>query len=113
MPLGIALLYAVNTFTYLLLDIDIPIISNIVGVSLVPWIFMYLSTIVFKFCSYHRMFLWYILAIDIINIIDYYIQIPFNKVEMIALFSIVSFIFLTIIVYKYDKHNKRAIQTKN
>ena len=53
-PIVIALCYMLNTIFY------IEPLSNIVGVSLLTWIFLYLSSVVFKFCFYHRMFLWYI-----------------------------------------------------
>ena len=48
----------------------IPAANNIAGMSLLTWIFMYIATIVFKFCSYHRIFLYYILIVDTINIVD-------------------------------------------
>ena len=63
-PIVIALCYMFNTMFY------IEPLSNIAGVSLLTWIFLYLSSIVFEFCSCHRIFLWYILMDDILNIID-------------------------------------------
>ena len=71
----ISLFYLINTITAFI-GIDIPILSTISGMSLLTWIFMYIATIVFNFCSYHRMFLYYILIVDTINIVDYYIGIP-------------------------------------
>lgn len=76
-PMIISLFYLINTITAFI-GIDIPILSTISGMSLLTWIFMYIATIVFNFCSYHRMFLYYILIVDIINIIDYYIGIPIS-----------------------------------
>ena len=76
-PMIISLFYLINTITAFI-GIDIPILSTISGMSLLTWIFMYIATIVFNFCSYHRMFLYYILIVDIINIIDYYISIPIS-----------------------------------
>ena len=73
----ISLFYLINTITAFI-GIDIPILSTISGMSLLTWIFMYIATIVFNFCSYHRIFLYYILIVDIINIIDYYINIPIS-----------------------------------
>ena len=69
-PILISLVYVLNTFaTYV--GIDIPAANNIAGMSLLTWIFMYIATIVFKFCSYHRMFLYYILIHSNIFIIIY------------------------------------------
>ena len=76
-PMIISLFYLINTITAFM-GIDIPILSTISGMSLLTWIFMYIATIVFNFCSYHRIFLYYILIVDIINIIDYYISIPIS-----------------------------------
>ena len=55
------------------LDIDVVILNYIGGVSILPLIFLYLSSYVFKFCEYHRMFLHYLLITDIINVYDYHI----------------------------------------
>ena len=68
-PIIIALFYIVNTLGALF-GIDLPVLSNIAGMSLLTWVFMYLAALVFKFCIYHRMFLYYILVTDIINIIN-------------------------------------------
>lgn len=59
MPMVIALAYLVNTVSSYF-GVDIPILASIAGMSLIPLIFMYISSYVFKFCEYHRMFLHYI-----------------------------------------------------
>lgn len=56
MPMVIALAYLVNTVSSYF-GVDIPILASIAGMSLIPLIFMYISSYVFKFCEYHRMFL--------------------------------------------------------
>ena len=97
-PILISLVYVLNTFaTYV--GIDIPAANNIAGMSLLTWIFMYIATIVFKFCSYHRMFLYYILIVDIINIIDYYVGIPISDYNLFILYSIITIISLFLILY--------------
>lgn len=70
-PLVITGFYVINTLLNLL-EIDTPAISNIAGVSLLTWIFLLLSNIVFKFCICHRMFLYYILAVDLFEKFDMY-----------------------------------------
>lgn len=58
-PMLISLVYVLNTaLSYFY--IDIPVLSNLAGMSILPWIFMYLSATVFRFCLYHKMFLHYI-----------------------------------------------------
>lgn len=107
-PMIISLCYLANTITAYV-GIDIPVLSSIAGMSLLTWIFMYIATIVFKFCSYHRMFLYYILIVDIINIIDYYISIPVSDFQLLMLHSIITGISLFIILFLYLKRNKHKI----
>ena len=104
-PILISLIYVLNTFAAYV-GIDIPAANNIAGMSLLTWIFMYIATIVFNFCSYHRMFLYYILIVDIINIIDYYISIPISDFQLIMLHTIVTGISLFIILFLYIKKKK-------
>lgn len=110
-PMLISLIYALNTFAAFI-GIDIPAANNIAGMSLLTWIFMYIATIVFKFCSYHRMFLYYILIVDIINIIDYYIGIPISDFQLLMLHSIITGISLFIILFLYLKVNGTKINKK-
>lgn len=88
--------------------IDLYILSYIGGISIFTMVFLYLSSYVFKFCEYHRMFLHYVVITWIINIIDYYIGIPVTDLEYLCLQMIVAGISLFIILYLYVKHNKRA-----
>ena len=107
-PIIIALFYIVNTLCALF-GIDLPVLSNIAGMSLLTWVFMYLAALVFKFCIYHRMFLYYILVTDIINIIDYYIGIPVDSYGIVMIHSVIIGILLFIILYFYVKRNKKVI----
>lgn len=107
-PIIIALFYIVNTLGALF-GIDLPVLSNIAGMSLLTWVFMYLAALVFKFCIYHRMFLYYILVTDIINIIDYYIGIPVDSYGIVMIHSVIIGILLFIILYFYVKRNKKVI----
>lgn len=107
-PLVITGFYILNT-TLNILEIDAPVISNLAGVSFLTWIFLLLSNLVFRFCIYHRMFLYYILIVDIFNIIDYYIGIPLYKHEYIAIHSMFLGITLFLFLYLYVKCNKEAI----
>ena len=104
-PMLISFIYALNTFAAFI-GIDIPAANNIAGMSLLTWIFMYVATIVFNFCSYHRIFLYYILIVDIINIIDYYINIPISDFQLIMLHTIVTGISLFIVLFLYIKKKK-------
>lgn len=70
-PMILSLIYLLNTILSYCM-IDIPLFSWIGGVSLLPWGFLYISSIVFHFCLYHRMFLYYLAVCNTISYIDYY-----------------------------------------
>lgn len=106
-PMIISLCYLANTITAYV-GIDVPVLSSIAGMSLLTWIFMYIAIVVFKFCNYHRMFLYYILVVDIINIIDYYIGIPISDFQLLMLHSAITGISLFIILFLYLKINKNG-----
>lgn len=108
------LLAAVTLLNTLLsyFDIDIPLLSYIGGVSLLPLLFLYLSSYAFKFCGYHRMFLHYVSVTWILNIVDYYIGIPVSNKNMFLLYMVITCLFLFLILYFHqksvrDKRNKK------
>ena len=88
-------------------------LSNIGGMSLLTWLFIYLASIVFNFCSYHRIFLWYIFIDDIFNIIDYYITIPISTDNILMLHNIFIGITLFTVLILYVKDNKVIIRKNN
>lgn len=104
----IALAYLVNTVSSYF-EVDIPILSSIAGMSLIPLVFMYVSSYVFKFCEYHRMFLHYIAISDIINIYDWYIGIDISNRNLFIIHVIIAGISLFIILYLYVKNYKKTI----
>lgn len=107
-PTIIALSYLLNTiisyFGY-----SAGILSHLFGVSLITWLFLFISSIVYRYCIYHRMFLYYILITDSLNITDYYIGIPVNDFNLLSIHIIISGIFLFLILYFYVKVNKISI----
>ena len=101
-----ALLSLLNTIlSYFNINVDI--LSYIGGISIFTMVFLYLSSYVFKFCEYHRMFLHYVVVTWIINTIDYYIGIPINDLEYLCLQMIIAGISLFIILLLYYKTNKK------
>ena len=91
-------------------NIDLPILSYIVGNSFLTIIYFYITSYVFKFCEYHRMFMHYTTITWIINIIDLYIGIPIEDLPYLLLQLIVAGICLFIILYLYVKSNKKHSQ---
>lgn len=109
MPMLLAVIYLVNTvLSYY--DIIIPVLSYIGGLSFIPLVFMYVSSYVFRFCSYHRMFLHYIVVNDSINLIDYYYTLPISDWELLILHMSVASIILFIILYMYVKGHSKNVK---
>lgn len=104
-PMLMAACFACNSILSYF-DIEVTIINYIGGVSLLPLIFLYLSSYVFKFCAYHRMFLHYLLITDIINIYDYHIGIPLDNLKYLCLHMIVTAISMFIVLYLYINKKK-------
>lgn len=97
-PMVIAGLYLANSvLSYF--GIDLLIFSILGGMSLLPLLFLYITSYCFRFCEYHRMFLHYIVLNDIINYIDYYYGIPVSDKSMFVFHIIMAGIFLFIILY--------------
>ena len=106
MPMLLAAIYLINTvLSYY--DIVLPALSYIGGLSFIPLLFMYISSYVFRFCSYHRMFLHYIVVNDLINLIDYYYTLPISDWELFILHMSIAGISLFIILYLYVKSHGR------
>lgn len=101
-PMILSLLAVLNTvLSYFY--IDLPLLSYIGGVSVLSLTFFYISSYVFRFCEYHRMFLHYITLNWILNIIDYYWGIPVSDKGLFLIYMAITGIFLFIILYLYLK----------
>ena len=105
-PMLLAGCYFLNT-TLSYFNIDTPLFSYIGGMSLLPLLFVYLSSFVFRFCVYHRMFLYYIFVSDCISYYDLYIGIPVGNRELFVFNESIAGLFLFGILYlkfKVCKH---------
>lgn len=81
------------------LNIDVELLSAIGGMSLLPWLFFYISSFVFRFCIYHRLFLYYILVNELLSWYDYKIGIPLSNKGYLVLHLVIAGLFLIAIVY--------------
>lgn len=114
-PMIIALCLAVNSvLCYFNIYNFYKIGSYIFGMSLLPIIHMYISSIAYKFCKYHRMFIHYTVVNYSINIYDYYIGIPISSrsLFLLNLFIIAIFLFLILYYYLQSKHKNNDISYK-
>lgn len=106
-PMIISMFYILNT-VLCWLGIDAPVISNIAGVSLLTWLFLLLSDLVFKFCIYHRMFLYYILVDDTLNIYDFYFGITLSTVKVLEIHNVLIGILLFSILFHYLRNHAKS-----
>lgn len=92
---GIACFNSIASYFY----IEIKALNYIGSLSLLPCIYLYLTSYTFQLCNYYRMFLHYIVTINIINIIDFYIGIPITDYEIFMLYVILTSITLLTVIY--------------
>ena len=83
--------------------IDSGFLSLLGGISLLPLLFLYLASYVFQFCAYHRMFLHYIVANNILVWFDYYIGIPVSDRMLFMLHTALVGVFLFLVLYLYRR----------
>lgn len=98
LPIVIALIHFVNMTISYFYGNDIPL-NYIGGVSLLPVLYLYFASYSFKLCEYHRMFLHYIVIVDVINIIDYYVGIPITDTSLYLIILLITIIMMFIILY--------------
>jgi hypothetical protein len=108
LPGIIALCYIFNTLSALF-GKHYPYLNHIIGLSILPWVFMYISACVFKFCIYHKILLWYILFEDILGIIDYNIGFSSHNLNVILVHFLCVGILMFFILYIHVKNNKKRV----
>ena len=107
----IPVLLAISTLANQVLSffgIDLEVFGYISGVSLLTIIFLYLTSYCFEFCSYHRMFLHYVVICDVLSIYDYYIGIPISNISLFLVNLIITGISLFLILFLYLKRNDKS-----
>ena len=73
------------------------------GVSLLPLMFIYLASYVFRFCEYHRMFLHYVVANNLLTFVDYFFGVPISNEGLLMLHLLLIGLFLFLVLYFYKK----------
>lgn len=108
-PMVMAFCYLLNSiFSYF--DVDLYFLSYLSSCSICMILYLYISSYVFRFCEYHRMFLHYIVVNTAINTYDLYIGIPISDLELLVLYMSITGITLFIILYLYvTKNRKRPV----
>ena len=86
-PFILALFNFLNTILTCL-GIVLPFIVELSSISFIPLIFIYVASYLFKFCKYHRVPLHYVATNKVLNLFDYYFQIPISDYNWFILNSI-------------------------
>jgi hypothetical protein len=123
--LTLKMLPMIMSFSYLIMFVlantveDWVIIPHILGTVIAPLAFVYLTSYVFRFCAFHRMFIHYYAFVELLNVTDYYVRIPISDEAITLLHDSVTIIFLIsvvityIIKYKKDKCLKLKCDVKD
>ena len=88
------------------------VIPHLLGTVIPPLIFIYITSYIFRFCAFHRIFIHYYAFINILNTSDHYLYqyIDDNVVTFIhdggTLVFIITAIIMYIYKYKRDKCKK-------
>ena len=106
LPMVLAGLFLLNTvLSYFY--IDWTLLSYLASVGLIPWLFIMAASYKLHFCEHHRMFLWYILANNILCWIDYEYTIPVSNKGLFLIHIIVAGLFLFLVLYFHQKCRKK------
>ena len=91
-----------SSFSYF--NIELPILSYIGGASLIMIVFMYLSSAVFNFCVYHRMFIHYLLFSVLLITVDWYTGFTANFEDIVLiLYNLIGISLFVLFGVKYRK----------
>lgn len=106
-PMVMAFICLVNTVTSYF-DIELPILAYLASNSVLTIVFFYISSYVFRFCMFHRMFIHYNTLMWLLNIYDMYIGIPVNDRGLLSIYLIITTVFMFIILHIYVKNHRKA-----
>lgn len=83
------------------------IISIFCTMSVVPFIVLFAISKLLKYCSWHRLPLWYSILIDVLNAIYFYFNIPISGKLAIAVYLLITIIFILIGMYLKERSNAK------
>lgn len=100
MPMIMSILFVINTFLGYF-GIGQLLINTLSGISIIPLIYLYISSYALGFCGYHRMFLHHIAVSNLFCLIDVIIGIPISGTAMFASLWVIAGVFLIVILYQW------------
>lgn len=98
LPISIAFIHLINIILSYTYCSDIPL-NYIGGISLLPILYLYAASYVFKLCNYYRMFLHYSVIVNFINVYDFYIGLPVDDLNLFMILITFSIITMLIVIY--------------
>lgn len=87
--------------------IIIQIVSHYLGLVIAPIAFMYISSHVFQFCNYHRMFIHYIAVIELMNVTNWYFKIPITNELYNGIQVTITIVFAILAIIMYIKKRRQ------
>lgn len=97
-PFFIAIAYMANTILSYF-DIKVELFSALCGISALPFFFLLISSFAFKFCTYHRMMIYYIGVSELLSWIDSKHEIPISDNTYFVIMFIIIGLFLFLALY--------------
>lgn len=93
-------------FIYAILSMyfDVHFMNYIISLSILPLLYILISSFVFKFCTTHRLPIYYILSLNILNLCLNNTEILIRKETMVVIYTILYIVIYVIsIIYKNTK----------
>lgn len=91
------------------------VVPHLLGTVFAPLAFIYITSYVFKFCEFHRIFIHYYAFISILNVSDHYLHPYFNDKVITTLHEGGTLIFaiIAVIMYIYKYKKDKCIKLVN
>lgn len=105
LPMLMAAMYLENTILSYFY-IESRFFSYMSSLGVIPWAFIMFASYRLRFCEYHRMFLWYILANNLICWVDEKYKLPINNWNYFLLHVTIAGVFLFLVLYFHQKCRK-------
>lgn len=75
------------------------VVVNFIGMIVAPILFMYLASYVFKFCEYHRIFIHYVLILEILTTVKWYYPVIVTSQLVLNISFILSGLLMLCVVF--------------
>lgn len=108
-PIFLAFIQSLNILTNFL-NLEITVLTAIGGISFPFILLLFIMSFVFKFCYLYRMPLVYVTALWLISIIDSFIGIPIDTLNMFRVYAFIFGVFIiTYVIFIYKNRNKPKV----